>query len=180
MAKRKRKKSAARRAPASKTTIVRVAPARAPARRRRARRRSSGGGIGMGGLMPNKHALKSWAGAGLYGYLESQARSDGAAVLNKVPKFVPQLGFAGNVAVAAWTIGHFAKVPVLKSWGNSVAHVAAYQLGHHGAVFSEPNEQFTVSGPGGGADLDPDELEHLAAAMADAADDDVSGDLDDE
>lgn len=180
MAKRKRRKSAARRAPASKTTIVRVAPARAPARRRRARRRSSSGGIGLGGLMPSKPTLKSWAGAGLYGYLESKARNDGEALLNKVPKFVPQLGFAGNVAVAAWVAGHVGKVPMLKAWGNSVAHVAAYQLGHIGEAFKEPSQVFTISGPGGGADLDPDELEHLAAAMADAADDDVSGDLDDE
>lgn len=170
MAKRKRKKSSGgrRRTTARNTSItVRAAPAR-PARRR-TRRRSGGGGGGYA-MMPSKDTMVSWGMSGVYGYLEKAASTDAEALLNKVPKVVPQLGYTGNVAFAAWMLGGFMKQPLLRKFGNSVAHVAAYQIGHKGELFKEAGEQFSLSGPGGGhSDIDPDELDHLAAAMEAAA-----------
>jgi len=138
-------------------------------------RRRGHRGVGGEGLKPSRHTLESWALAALYGYLEGKARTDSDFLLHKVPKPIPQVGFTGNVALVAWVGGHVAKQPWLKRFGNSVAHVASYQLGLHGSAFSSGDEMFSVSGygavsgPGDNMRLTPDKLAELANAMHAAA-----------
>lgn len=126
-------------------------------------------------MMPSKDHLVSWGMAAGYGFLESAAKGDDAHLLNKVPKVIPQVGYTGNVAVNAWVLGTVLKNRHLRQFGDSVAHVAAYQLGTRGALFTEASEHFTVSGPGEVLDVSPHEMEALADAMSNA---DLSGDED--
>jgi len=180
----KRKRAAARRSTRT-ITVVAKAPAarrrRAPARRAPARRRrSTSARAGGFALMPQKHQMAGWAYAGAYGYLEKGAKEDDASLLNKVPKFIPQLGFTGNIAIALWVGGSFAKNRYARDAADSVAHIAAYQMGVRGSLFSEASEHFSLSGPGEALDVGEDELEEMAESMGAAADDDeLSGDGDD-
>lgn len=169
--KRRSTRRSSRRSGGSRTR-VRTVYKTAPRRHRR--------GVGGEGLKPSRHTLESWALAALYGYLEGKARTDSEFILHKVPKPIPQVGFTGNVALVAWVGGHVAKQPWLKRFGNSVAHVASYQLGLHGGSFSSGDEMFSVSGyglsgPGDDARLSPQRLAELANAMHAAAGGQVSG-----
>lgn len=119
--------------------------------------------------MPSKPVLVGWGYSAGYGYLEAKAKSDDSFLLNRVPKLVPQLGFTGNMAFAAWVASHFAKSRRLRDIADSIGHIAAYQMGSRGTLFTTADEHFTVSGPGEDLGLDDDDMEALADAMEDEA-----------
>jgi len=103
-------------------------------RRSGGRRRRSGGGGGGGSIfaplgLPSKSEAMSVAGAGVYGWLETQAKSDANHFLFKIPKPIPQLGFAGGVALAAYVVNrHVLKSPYLRAFANGAASVALYKM----------------------------------------------------
>ena len=115
-----------------------------PARRRRHHRRSSGGGVGS--FLPTGDELKLMAGAGLYGYLEGKAKADADFFLNKVPKPIAALGFAGNTALALYIAGHLTRNRWVKLAARSTAMVAAYQIGRKGEAFKSGTDVFSISG----------------------------------
>jgi hypothetical protein len=135
-------------------------------RRRRSRRRHGGGG--GGGLLPNKHELIQLAATGVYGFLETKAKADANFLLNKVPKLVPQLGYAGNVALIARVANKFLfRNKYLALLGNAAAHAFMYQVGREGGLPKDTNV-FAISGDEdehflGDGYLEDDELGALAA-----------------
>lgn len=142
----------------------------------RRRRRSGGGG---GGIVPSRDELYDMAAAGVYGLVERKAKADQSFFLNtlvaKTP--IPQLGFAGNIAVAARLANKFAfHHPMLKRFASVTAQIAIYQMARQGAVFTSV-APFTVSG-----ELDDDGIagelddETMGALAADADAMDLEGD----
>jgi hypothetical protein len=124
----------------------------APARRKRSgggrkRRHHFGGGGGSGlSLVPSRDELHSIAGAGVYGWLEGKSKADADFFLNKVPKPIAVLGFAGNTAIALRLLAHFTKNKWLGVAAKSTAAIAAYQLGRKGGGFTAGTEHFQVAG----------------------------------
>lgn len=155
MAKRRRKRTHRRTRTRTRTRTVTRYRTRAPARRRRRRGGSRGGGHS---LMPPKHELYDMAGAAAYGFLEGEAKKDANFFLNKLPKPITPLGYAGNVAIAARLANHFfVRSPLLGSFARGVACVAAYQIARQGKLFDNSEAVPTISGD----------------------DDDIAGELDD-
>lgn len=130
MAKRRRKATAPRR---RRTT---TAP-----RRRRGRRRGRGGGGGGLRSLPLTLAVSA-----AVGWAESKSKSDASFVLNKIPKFVDQLGWMGNTALALFVASKFIRNRWLSLAAMETARIAAYQLGRKGGTFAQSGEFFTVSG----------------------------------
>jgi hypothetical protein len=186
---KKRRKAKRRSSPRRSTrTITKYRTRSAP---KRARRRRGGGGRSSGGLMPGREELYNMGVAAAYGAIERKAKTDQTFFLNgllaKSP--LPMLGFAGNVAVAARLVNHFAfRHPMLRRFANVTAEIAAYQIGRQGALFTTV-APFTVAGDGYDDDQLAGELDMGAlAADADAHelegygddDDDAMGGLNDE
>lgn len=105
------------------------------------RRRSHGGGAG---LIPNRHELYTLAGAAAYGWLESKAASDPAFLMNKIPRPIAQLGYAGNIALAGRIINRYAfKNEWVLRIANAAGLIAAYKMGKSGALATQAD---TVEG----------------------------------
>jgi len=105
------------------------------------RRRSHGGG---GGLVPNRHELYVLAGAAAYGWLESKAAAEPDFILNKIPRPIAQLGYAGNIALAGRIINKYAfKNEWLQRISNAAGLIAAYKMGKSGALATQAD---TVEG----------------------------------
>jgi hypothetical protein len=111
----------------------------------RRRRRHHGGGGGRG-IMPGRDDLMLAGGAAVLGFLETKAKADDAFIANKVPKFISQLGWMGNTAVALYVADKFFPNRYLKIAKRSALFLAGYQLARKGAAFSSPTEIFSVSG----------------------------------
>lgn len=86
------------------------------------------------------------AAAGGYGWLENKSKADATFFLNKLPKPINQIGFAGNTALALYVAAHFTKNKWVRLLARGTAVVAAYQLGRKGAVFASGTDVFTISG----------------------------------
>lgn len=115
----------------------------------------------------------AYAGSLGYGFLEAKAKADAGFILNKVPKPITQLGFAGNIAL----LGHLANKFLVRNrylqlLVDGAAHATAYQIGRMGGTFSST----TISGIGedDGNYLGLDERE--VGALADGYDGDEVGD----
>jgi hypothetical protein len=154
--------------------------------KRRGRRRRGGGGGGGGGLMPSRDQMYNMGAAAVFGFIERKAKTDQSFIANTIVSKspIPQLGFAGNLAVAAKLVNHFAfRHPLLNRFANVTAEIFAYQVGRSGALPASV-QPFTVSG-----EYDEDQLAgdlDVGALAADADaheldgyDDEISG-LDDE
>lgn len=170
---RKRKASHHRRARARK------APHVARRRRRRShhrshRRRHGGGGGSILGIVPMEVA-KEAAFAAAIGKAEEMAKADSNFILNKLPKFIPQLGWLGNTAVDLYLANKFlVKNPMLGKAAKVALTLAGYQLGRNGKFFSKADEFFTVSGAdylGHDAYIE----HHSMGALEAQAHDDLSG-----
>lgn len=118
----------------------------APARKHHKRGRRGGGTHPSSSLLPSKEDLKLFAGAALYGWAEGKAKGDADFILNKVPKPIAALGFAGNTAVILRLGAMLTKNHWLASISRSVSTIACYQLGRKGGTFSAGTEHFQVSG----------------------------------
>lgn len=105
-------------------------------RRRSSRRRHHAGGAGGRGVAAIKQDATLMVVAGLYGLAESKAKSDATFILNKLPKPVAQLGFAGNTALALYLATMLTPNKYVRLAARGVAMVAAYQLGKNGGAFS--------------------------------------------
>lgn len=185
MAKRRKKRAAPRRTRTRTITKTRYRSRSAP----KSRRRRGGGRRHSGGLMPSRDEMYDMGAAAVFGLAERKAKADQTFILNtlvgKSP--VPQIGFAGNVAVAARLVNRFAiKHPMLGRFARVTAQIAAYQIARQGALFTSV-APFTVSG-----EFDDDQLAgdlDMGALAADADaheldgyddDDDAMGGLNDE
>jgi len=145
MAKRRKKRAHSRRR-ASTRTITKWRTRSAPKHRRRGRRRGGGGSIG--GLMPSRDQMYNMGAAAVYGVLERKAKEDQTFFANSIvaKSPIPQLGFAGNLAVAMKLVNHFAfRHPMLNRMANVTAEIAAYQIGRKGELFKDVSV-FTVAG----------------------------------
>lgn len=122
------KKTKKRKSPVAKKKRKSTKRRKSPSRRRR------GGSGGSGSIfpalgLPSKSESMSIAGAGVYGWLETAAKTDTNHFLHKIPKPVPQLGFAGGVALAAYLVNRYAfKSPFLRAFANGTASVALYKM----------------------------------------------------
>jgi hypothetical protein len=91
--------------------------------------------------------LKLGAGAAIVGWAEQRSKADANFLLNKVPMFVDQLGWTGNLTLAAHLVNKFF---VRNKWlGYAVKAgvvITGYQLGARGAAFDHANQHFTLSG----------------------------------
>jgi len=47
---------------------------------------------------------------------------------------IPVLGKSGTIALAAWAIGNYGNVPILRDLAVGMAAVTAYQLGSKGSI----------------------------------------------
>ena len=104
-------------------------------RRRTHRRRHSGGTSGRG-VAAIKQDMALLAAAGVYGFLEAKSKSDTSFFLNKLPKPVAQLGFAGNTALALYLATMVTPNKYVRLSARAVAMVAVYQLGKNGGAFT--------------------------------------------
>lgn len=147
--------------------------------RRVSRRGGGGGGRGIvGKILPSTNTLMDAAGAGIYGKLESMAKADANNVLNKIPRPISQLGYAGGTALALHLINaFFVKSKYLGHLVNGVTSVAAYQMGRGGGLPTDATTIFTVAGDDDdvGA-FDDDQMNRLAGEGDDLGDDDDIGD----
>lgn len=92
----------------------------------------------LGGIVPPKNELMDMAGAAAYGWAETKAAKEKDFALNKVPKPITALGYAGNVALALRLMYHFGlKHPAVLHAARGTACVAAYQMGALGRVFEK-------------------------------------------
>ena len=117
-------------------------------RRRSGGRRRRGGGGSRGGFLGFSRAdLEQMAGCALYGFAEGKAKADGEFVLNKLPKPIDAIGYAGNVALAATLVNKFLfRNHYLAVFAKSSANIAAYQMGRKGGTFTAGDEIFVISG----------------------------------
>jgi hypothetical protein len=155
-----------RRSRRKSTAIVRRRRGTIVRRRGRSRRRHGGG---SGGLLPSKSEMLQLAATGVYGFLETKAKADANFLLNKVPKLVPQLGYAGNVALVLRVANKFLfRNKYLELVANAAAHAFMYQVGREGGLPKDTNV-FAISGDEddhfleGDGFLEGDELGALAA-----------------
>jgi hypothetical protein len=146
--KKKRSKPKARkrrnRAPVRKERPVAKKKRRSPVATRKAKKRraSSFSSSTRAGLIPPKSELYDMAGAAGFGWLESKAVKEKEFVLNKVPRPVDALGFAGNIALAARLVYHLGvRHPALLHFARGTACVAAYQLGSLGRTFEKAENE---------------------------------------
>lgn len=126
--------------------------------------------------------------AAVYGFIEGKAKKDDSFFLNKLVQKspIPQLGFTGNVALAARLVNAFLfHHPMLGRFSNVTAEIAAYQIGRQGALFSSV-APFTVQGEDDdgsiAGEIDDATMGALAAdanAVDLEGDFDVEGDFDD-
>lgn len=97
-------------------------------------------------IIPGGQELKELAATAVYGFLESKAKADPTFLLNKTPMLIPQLGYAGNVALVLRAAN---KLFVRNSWlgllANGAAHAAMYQMGRRGGLATDTNV-FTIAG----------------------------------
>jgi len=115
-------------------------------RRHHSRRRRGGGGGSLLGIVPMEVA-KEAAFAAAIGKAEEMAKADSNFILNKLPKFIPQLGWLGNTAVDLYLANRFLiRNPMLGKAAKVALTLAGYQLGRNGKFFSKPDEFFQVSG----------------------------------
>lgn len=110
------------------------------ARARRTRRRGTGGG----GV---KQMLPTLAVSAAIGWVEGKAKADPTFIANKIPRFIDQIGWLGNTALALYVANRF----ILRNrWlglaAQEAARIAAYQLGRKGGLFGQSGEFFTVTG----------------------------------
>lgn len=145
---KKRRKSSKR-----KSTAI-VHRRRGGGRRRRTGGRRRGGGGITGGILPSKSEMVELAATGVYGFLESKAKADASFVLNKVPKLVPQLGYAGNIALMARVANKFLfRNKYLALVANAAAHAFMYQVGREGGLPKDTNV-FSITGDDYMGDVD--------------------------
>jgi len=183
MAKRRKKRASHRRKTRTRT-ITKYRTRHVGGRRRRSgRRRHHGGG---GALMPSRDEMYNMGTAAVYGFIEGKAKKDDSFFLNKLVQKspIPQIGFAGNVALAARLVNGFVfRHPLLRRFGNVTAEIAFYQMGRQGGLFSSV-APFTVQGEDDdiAGEIDDSTMGALAAD-ADAheleGDFDVEGDFED-
>jgi hypothetical protein len=102
----------------------------------RRRRRGGSHGAGGRGVAALKHDLPLMAVAAAYGFAEAKSKADSNFFLNKLPKPVTQLGFAGNTALALYVGTMLTPNKWLRLSARAVAMVAAYQLGKNGGAFN--------------------------------------------
>jgi hypothetical protein len=165
--KKKERPVAKRRRRSRKSSTAIVRRRRGTITRRRRSRRHHGGGSSSG-ILPNKSELIALAATGVYGFLETKAKADANFLLNKVPKLVPQLGYAGNIALIARVANKFLfRNKYLALLGNAAAHAFMYQVGREGGLPKDTNV-FSIAGDGedhfmGDGYLEGDELGALAA-----------------
>lgn len=185
MAKKRRKKAAKRRTSTRTITKTRRVYVRKAHRRRR--RGGGGGGRGMLGGMFSRERLEGMAIAAGIGRLEKAAKDDQSFILNTIvaKSPLPQLGFLGNVAVAASLANHFfIRNPWMAKFANKAADIAAYQFGRTGFTVPTSAAPFVVSGEDDdmlAGELDMGALASDADAhQLDGYDDDSMGALDDE
>jgi hypothetical protein len=155
---------------------------------KRARRRRGGGRSHSSGLMPSRDEMYDMGAAAVFGLAERKAKADQSFILNTLAQKspVPQIGFAGNVAVAARLVNRFAfHHPMLGRFARVTAQIAAYQIARQGSLFTSV-APFTVSGEWDDDQLAGDLDVGALAADADAHeiegydDDDAMSGLDDE
>ncbi len=152
MAKRRKSRRSARSLTKYRTRTVTKYRTRSAPKRRRGRRRHGGGGSG---LMPSREQLYNMGAAAVFGFIERKAKTDQAFIANTVVSKspLPMLGFAGNLAVAAKLVNHFAfRHPLLNRFANVTAEIFAYQVGRSGALPTTV-APFTVAG-----ELDENEI----------------------
>ena len=112
------------------------------------------------------------AGAAIYGVLETKAKADPANVLNKLPRPIAQLGYAGGTAFALHLINaFFVKNRYLGHVVNGITSVAAYQMGRLGGLPTSADAIFSVAGDDGMGALDDADMGALAAEASGYGDD---------
>lgn len=139
---------------------------------RRSHRRHSS----SGGLFPNRHEMYTLGGAAAYGWLEAKAAADPTFLLNKIPRPIAQLGYAGNIALAGRIIHKYAfKNEWVKRISDAAGLIAAYKIGKSGSLFSQAD---TIEGDNymeGDDELDAPDMGALSAEGEMAGDDDMEG-----
>ena len=156
-----------------------VAKKRRKSSRSKSRRRSHGGGGGsifpaLG--LPSKSEAMSIAGGAVYGYLEAAAANNAEHMLNKIPRPIEQLGYAGGTALAAYLVNRYLfKNHFLKAFANGTATVALYKMGKAGKMF-----EGTPTAAIGGYDDVAGEFDEadIAGELDDIGDDDIGDDDD--
>jgi hypothetical protein len=88
------------------------------------------------------------AAAGVYGFLEAKSKADTTFFLNKLPKPVAQLGFAGNTALALYLATMVTPNKYVRLGARAVAMVAVYQLGKNGGAFTSGTQILGELGDG--------------------------------
>ena len=89
------------------------------------------------------------AGAAIYGMLETKAKADATNFLNKIPRPIAQLGYAGGTAIALHLLNtFFVKNRYLGHVVNGITAVAAYQMGRAGGLPTTADAIFSVAGDG--------------------------------
>ncbi len=160
VAKKRRRKSSRRAAPRRRSHS-------APRRRRR---HGGGGGGRSYGIMPNRHEVENYAAMAGYGFLEAQAVKDPAFLLNKIPRPVAQLGYAGGTALALRVVNSlFVRNKYVGLLANAAAMAAMYQFGRLGALPTSAAAPATVSGD-----------DDMGDDLGDYLDDEVAGELEGE
>jgi hypothetical protein len=105
----------------------------------------------------------SIVGGGVYGYLEAKAKADPEFLMNKIPRPIEALGYAGGTALALYLINRYAfKNKYVEALANGTATVAMYHMGKAGETFKGTP---TIQG--------------LNTYGVSGDDDDISGELDD-
>jgi hypothetical protein len=155
------------------TSVAKKKRRKSKSSKRRTHRRGhhSGGSIMPALGLPSKHEMESIVGAGVYGWLEGKAAADPEFIMNKTPKPITQVGYAGNIALTLWLVNRYAfKHPYVKALANGAASVALYKMGKAGALFTDSSTiqglpQFGVSGDDDdiAGELDDDDMGALAA-----------------
>lgn len=110
---------------------------------RRGRRRGGGGIFSSSGLSGDVGVIAAGA---VYGIAEKKSKEDATFLLNKLPKPIDALGFAGNTALMLYVAGYFTRNRYVKLAARGTATVAAYQMTRKGEAFKAGDEHFAVSG----------------------------------
>lgn len=134
--------------------------------RARSRRRGGGGGGGSSGL-----DIPVLVASAAYGALEASAIKDATSFLNKIPRPIDQLGYAGGTALALYALSMVVKHPYLRAAVKATSQIAAYQMGRAGGALKAATAPLTISGisPGGNERVLRDEqigeieAEHIGA-----------------
>lgn len=143
-------------------------------RGRRTHRRRRGGGGAVGGIIAQDAPMV--IAGGIYGFAERKAKTEADFFLNKVPRFIDALGFAGNTALAAYAAWYFTKNKWARLGARAIATVASYQMARKGESFKSKDEHFTVSGYDDEHLLGDDDLDELEGDVEGDDDDDIGDD----